>query len=142
MWKQHSICTISTAGSWAQALYNKTCDQKDKDAYNVFTEKEMSLIPEWEVASYAETEGRQYCVTRLQLGMADLYVTDWIGCQILRKWYHDRPLYIVMTDAVNGVLIKRMMERGSTEQKPLLAFITSGQLFIPFPRMLPSRWMK
>lgn len=108
--------------SWelARPYTTKPCDQKDKDAYNVFTEKEMSLIPEWEVASYAETEGRQYCVTRLQLGMADLYVTDWIGCQILRKWYHDRPLYIIMTDAADGVLIKRMMERGSTETEAFI----------------------
>lgn len=59
-------------------------------------------------------------MTRLQLGMADLYVTDWIGCQILRKWYHDRPLYIIMTDAADGVLIKRMMERGSTETEAFI----------------------
>ena len=107
--------------SWklARPYTTKPCSQEDKDAYSILTKKEMDSIPECEIAACTGTEGYWYCATRLQLSMADLYVSDWIGCQILRKWYHDRPLYIIMTNAADGVLIKRMMEHGSTETEAI-----------------------
>lgn len=107
--------------SWklARPYTTKPCSQEDKDAYSILTKKEMDSIPECEIAACTGAEGYWYCATRLQLSMADLYVSDWIGCQILRKWYHDRPLYIIMTNAADGVLIKRMMEHGSTETEAI-----------------------
>lgn len=101
----------------AQPYTTKPCDQEDKDCGIFLTEAEMDSIPKDQIAAYTEGEEYSCCVTRWQLGMADLCISNWLGCNMLKKHYRDRPLYTIMIDASDDVLKEHMMKCGIAEEE-------------------------
>lgn len=93
-------------------------DFDGKPNFCLLEEEAMNAIPEEETMAYTECEdGYHDCVTRYQLGMADLYVGDCMSYWMLKKRYHDRPMYVIVIDAPDGVLEKHAMECGATKEE-------------------------
>ena len=104
-WQLAQICTTNP-------------DFDGKPNFRLLEEAAMNAIPEEETMAYTECEdGYHDCVTRYQLGMADLYVGDCMSYWMLEKRYHDRPMYVIMIDAPDDILTKHAMECGATKEE-------------------------
>lgn len=90
-----------------------------EDNHTFITDKQFDEIQSKEsICAYTEFDGHRYCATSTQIDNADIYVIDPDGIEYFLREYKGRKVPIVVyLKAPDNLLIKRMRERGDSEEK-------------------------